>query len=76
MIARSPHCFRAGKKARDVICSAGEIQSLALHVRSHTTWGKTTSKRPLPPQDVLERLAREMKCSVEKVRRMWEERLI
>ncbi len=75
MIARPTDCYRNGKKRRDAICKAGDVTSLADVVQNHTTWGKITSRR-YPPSGVFEEYARKWKCSVEAVRRMWEEGLL
>jgi hypothetical protein len=75
MIARSASCSRFRKKAREPICSAGEVHSLADCVQNHTTWGKITSRKH-PPAGVFEEWARKLKCSVTAVRKMWEKGLL
>lgn len=71
MIARPPSAFRARKREREAICSAGEVISLAARVTNCTTWGKITSRRH-PPPGTFEEWARRLNTSVSAVRRMWE----
>jgi hypothetical protein len=72
MIRRSTQCFRNSKKRRDPLCSSGEVLSFASAARTTDTWGKITSRR-MPPNGVLQQWAREMRCSIATVKKLWEQ---